>query len=541
MLSSMALLVGSQVVRLSVPWFAAQAIDALQARGTAGLERALAWVGCVMAAAVGAWLFHGPGRVLERRVGMRVRESLSDELHARLAAAPLGWHERHHSSDMQQRVRQSTHALYEFSANQFIYLQSLVGLVGPLVALAALAPGIGVAAFLSFGVLATASMRIDRVLMRLSLQEMEAERRYGSGMADFLGHIGTVLSLRVQDASRRLLRQRLARIFVPLGRNIVINEAKWCRVDLVSTLVTWALVVAYVDMVASRGGAAIAIGAVSMVQQYASRTAAVATDMTGRMQGLSRLRADFTSARPIFDAPAGAVPVPLPADWQRIVVRDIAFRHAAAAPDSPPLGLDTLALTRGEPGVVVEVDGQLQPGVHNLAALATLIPQEADVSEGSVRENLDFGTGVADATLEAAVHGSAFDAVLSGLDGGMEFAVAERGSNLSGGQRQRLCLARGALAAARSSIVFLDEPTGALDPVTERRIHHRLATTFPGACIVASVHRMSLLEHFDRVALMDAGRLVDIGPLRELRERQPAFATMLAGSAHAPGSGPTGA
>jgi ATP-binding cassette subfamily B protein len=554
MLGSMASLVGSQLVRLSVPWFAAQAIDALQTHGTAGLERALAWVGCVMAAAAGAWLMHGPGRVLERRVGMRVRESLSDELYARLTSAPLGWHERHHSSDMQQRVRQSTQALYDFSANQFIYLQSAVGLAGPLVALAALAPGIGLAAFLAFGALALISVRIDRVLMRLSLQEMEAERRYGSGMADFLGHIGTVLSLRLQEASSRLLRQRLARVFVPLGRNIVINEAKWCVVDLASTLVTWALVVSYVYMVASRGGTAIAIGAVFMVQQYATRTAAVATDITGRMQGLSRTRADFASARPIFEAPASGVPLPLPSGWQRIVVRDIAFRHAAAAPDSPPLGLDSLALARGErvalvggsgagkstlmrvlaglyaaPGVVVEVDGQVQPGVHNLAALATLIPQEADVFEGSVRENLDFGTGLPDATLEAAVHGSAFDAVLSGLDGGLSFAVAERGSNLSGGQRQRLCLARGALAAAESSIVFLDEPTGALDSVTEARIHQRLATTFPGACIVASVHRMSLLAHFDRVALMDAGRLVDIGLLRE---RQPAFAAMLAGSAH---------
>ena len=557
LLVSMVLLMGSQVVRLAVPWLAAQAIDALQKGGQDNLVRALAWVGGVMAASIGAWMLHGPGRVLERRVGMRVRESLADELYARLAAAPLSWHEGHHSSDMQQRVRQSTLALYEFSANQFIYLQSLVGLVGPLIALAALSMGIGLAAFVTFAALALASMRIDRTLIRLSMEELAAERRYNAGMVEFLGHIGTVLSLRLQDASRRLLQQRMLRIFIPLGRNIVLNEYKWCLVDLVSTLTTWALVVAYVFLLSRGGTGAIAIGAVFMVQQYASRTAAVATDMTGRMQGLSRTRADFASARPIFEAPTAEPVLPLPADWRRIVVRDVAFRHAAAAPESPPMGLASITLHRGErialvggsgagkstlmrvlaglyaaPGAIVEVDGQVRPGVHNLASISTLIPQEADVFEGTVRENLDFGTALPADRLEAAMQGSAFDAVLSGLDGGLEFAVAERGSNLSGGQRQRLCLARGALAAAGSSLVFLDEFTGALDPITEARIHRALDETFPTACIVASVHRMSLLAHFDRVALMEAGRLVDIGSLAHLRERQPAFAHMLAGSAH---------
>jgi ABC-type multidrug transport system fused ATPase/permease subunit len=186
--------------------------------------------------------------------------------------------------------------------------------------------------------------------------------------------------------------------------------------------------------------------------------------------------------------------------------------------------------------IEIEVDGVVQPQAFDLAALATLIPQEADVFEGSVRENLDFGTGIDDARLDAAVHGSAFRVVLDGLHGGLDFPVAQRGSNLSGGQRQRLCMARGALAAAHSSLVLLDEPTSALDPVTEADVHQRLARTFPGACIVASVHRMGLLSYFDRVVLMDAGRVVDTGSIDELRGRHDSFARMLEGSAHAAGA-----
>jgi len=95
--------------------------------------------------------------------------------------------------------------------------------------------------------------------------------------------------------------------------------------------------------------------------------------------------------------------------------------------------------------------------------------------------------------------------------------------NLSGGQRQRLCLARGLLAARGSSLLLLDEPTSALDAVTEAEVHRRLDASFADACIVASVHRMSLLEHFDRVVLMDEGRIVDSGTVGELLGRQALF------------------
>lgn len=94
---------------------------------------------------------------------------------------------------------------------------------------------------------------------------------------------------------------------------------------------------------------------------------------------------------------------------------------------------------------------------------------------------------------------------------------------LSGGQRQRLALARGLLAAQGSSLLLLDEPTSALDPVIEQHVFGGVMQLFEGACIVASVHRLSLLAHFDRVVLMVAGQVLDIGTPAELAARQPLF------------------
>jgi len=377
-------------------------------------------------------------------------------------------------------------------------------------------------------------------------------------MSDFLGHMGTVLALRLQRASAILLRKRMQAAFEPLGKIISLTEWKWCMVDLVSTTLTWSLVIGFVWVSKHHIGAGLAIGAVFMVHQYASQTAEVASAMAGQLQGLAHTRTNFESARPIFEAPVTPAPVALPRDWQRITVRDVSFRHAKANPESPSLGVAELQLRRGErialvggsgsgksslmrvlaglyaaAHVEIEVDGTIHAEALDLASLATLIPQEADVFEGSVRENLDFGTTLGPDRIEAAIRGSAFQPVLDGLQGGLESPVAQRGSNLSGGQRQRLCMARGVVAATDSSLVFLDEPTSALDPVTEAVVHQRLGETFPDACIVASVHRMSLLSYFDRVVLMDAGRVVDTGTIEALRDRHPGFADMLQGSAHA--------
>ena len=120
------------------------------------------------------------------------------------------------------------------------------------------------------------------------------------------------------------------------------------------------------------------------------------------------------------------------------------------------------------------------------------------------------------------MHASTFDEVLAACRTALDTPLSERGFNLSGGQRQRLCLARGVLAARGSSLLLLDEPTSALDAATEARVLERIARRLSARpASIASIHRLSLLERFDTVVLMEAGRIVDAGPRAAVLARQP--------------------
>nr|HET7859142.1 ABC transporter ATP-binding protein [Caldimonas sp.] len=551
-----ALLVSSQLVKLAVPWLAAQAIDTLQRGGGTVLGASLPWLGAILAAFAFSWALHGPGRVLERKVAIRVGNAITARLYARLMATPLAWHDQHHPGELQHRMAQSSHALYDFTQSQFLYLQSAVNLVGPLLALALLSPLCGGVALLGFVVVASILFAFDRTLMRLAHAENAAARRYGAALLDCLGNIATLLSLGLTDSSERTLARRRDAVNAPLTRGIVLNEWKWCAVDLLTVFLSWLLVAVYAWQVGGAG--AMLLGSIFMVYQYAQQASWVVCGMASNLQGFARMRTDFAAGDAIWAAPRPAHPLERRADgddgWRRIDVRDVCYAHPVRDGERRAAGIRHAMLTlhRGERVALVgpsgsgkstllrllaglyeaerghvEIDGVAHLGLGEVGARATLIPQEAQVFEGSVRENIAFDEAHAPAAIVAATEISGFDGVLATLPEGLETAVAQGGFNFSGGQRQRLCLARGVLAARHSSVLLLDEPTSALDPLTEAIVYRRLDATFPRACIVAAVHRMSLLAHFDRVVLMVAGEVVDAGSVDELLARQPLFRTMV--------------
>ncbi|RZI96764.1 MAG: ABC transporter ATP-binding protein, partial [Variovorax sp.] len=298
LIGASALLTGSQLIRLTMPWLAAQAINALQRGEITGSGR---WIALLMAVYLVSWLLHGPGRVLERNVGVRVRETLADTLYARIAGAPLAWHAGHHSGELQHRVHQASRALSDFAQNQFVYLQNAVNFVGPLFALALLSATSGAVALVGYVVIALVILRFDRALMLLARIENDADRRYVSALLDFIGNASTVIGLRLQQASRVLLGRRMQAVSAPLKRTVVINEGKWFAVDLMGLGLTWTLVVLYV-LQTRTPGQAVMLGGVFMIYQYAQQTASVVGSMAANFQSFARMHTDFQSAGPLWDA-----------------------------------------------------------------------------------------------------------------------------------------------------------------------------------------------------------------------------------------------
>lgn len=559
------LLICAQVVLLSVPYISGRALNALQLHGAAGLRQAGLWLSLVLLVACGSWVLHGPGRVLERRAALMIRQRMSALLVGRLFELPLSWHESHHSGATAHRVQQSTHALSGFAQSQFIYLNSAVRLVGPLIALWWLQPLIGFAAVAGFALIVCSVVGFDRAMLRLANEENDAERRYSATLIDTLGNTGTVYALRQARAVTARLERRLLAVFVPLRRAIVLNEVKWCTVDLATRVLSCCLVALFVWL-ATRAqpggnGKLLLLGSLYMVWEYAQQAAGVIASIASHFQTFARQHADYASANVIRDSVAPASPpgsaAPDAANWRRLVIRDLTFRHSAGRGAGPALERLALSLERGKRYALIGASGSgkstllrvlagLYPAerivlmlddgpirvapaeaAQLLRARATLIPQDAEVYEGTLGENLGLCESVYGPpplhAYSAALEAACTTDFIQPTPVGLEVSVAERAANWSGGQRSRVALARGILAAAGSGLVLMDEPTASLDPATEARVYTNLFAEFADACVISSIHRLSLLDRFDEVLVMDEGRLVAQGSPDELALSCPEF------------------
>ena len=173
------------------------------------------------------------------------------------------------------------------------------------------------------------------------------------------------------------------------------------------------------------------------------------------------------------------------------------------------------------------IDGQPIAGVtqDSLRDSLAVVPQEISLLHRSVRDNIRFARpDASDAEVSAAARAASCDNFIRNLPYGYDTIVGERGAKLSGGQRQRIGIARAFLKDA--PVILFDEATSALDTESEMVIMSALVRLMRDRTVVAVAHRLSTLAGFDRILVIEDGRIVEDGSAADLRRAGGLFDRM---------------
>jgi ATP-binding cassette subfamily B protein len=154
--------------------------------------------------------------------------------------------------------------------------------------------------------------------------------------------------------------------------------------------------------------------------------------------------------------------------------------------------------------------------------------EDAFLFSDTVHANIAYGAPDAtDASVRAAADAAGATRFVDELPDGFETVVGERGLTLSGGQRQRIALARAILSDPR--VLLLDDATSAVDAATEEAIHATLRELMAGRTTILIAHRRSTLRLAQRIALIEHGRVADLGTHEELLARNERYRLLLTG------------
>lgn len=500
------------------------------------------------------WSFHGPARVLERKLAFNLSRNFLQERYHQALHLPVKWHQDHHSGSTINRIRKAYDALKEFFDEGFKYIHALSKFVFSVIAMLWFSPlygGIGIL----LGILTIwLIMKFDKPFIRTLNEVNEKEHVVSSTLFDSLSNIMTVITLRLEKSMETGLLAKVQQILNPFRKNVVINEWKWFVADTLVTLIYVVIAAGYIYQHWEAGKLFPVAGLVTLlgfVQQFTS----VFHDVAWQYTEIVQFNTHVETARNIEEAyqqnHRPDQPSDLPGNWQTIGIDHLYFSHRGPYDDKhAPQSLHNLHLTlqrgkrialigesgsgkstllsllRGlydpEPGMQLTVDGKPFP-LASLNETVTLFPQEPEIFENTIAYNITLGLPFSEEDIMNVSESAHFTEVIHQLPNGLGSDIREKGVNLSGGQKQRLALARGILAARESDVVLLDEPTSSVDPKTEAMIYEKMFQAFADKVIVSSMHRLHLLNHFDHIYVLKQGRIVAEGAFEDLRANSAVF------------------
>ncbi|MBA2652812.1 MAG: ABC transporter ATP-binding protein [Tatlockia sp.] len=526
------------------PYLFGRTIDVIQHFSPGRLHEVVFWLALGVAFYVLFWCFHGPARIRERFIALKIQQKYRIEMYEKLTQLPLKWHQDHHSGNIVTRLNRSSTALFRFAGDQFIYIERIVQFIVSLGFLLWISVPVGLMSLITCVLSIVTILMFDKRLIPLYHSENEIDNHIGANFFDYINNMTTVLTLRLGELTKTNLYQRILSVWPIYRKEVIINEVKWFTMGTMLTALQSLILIGYI-VYTLHNSASLMIGSIVMIYRYQASLSEVFYVLSQHYGELVQMDTDIKGMQPILDDLNRLAHKPisesLAKQWHRIDIENLEFHHAGRENLHNTIDDIDFSIKRGEKialiglsgggkstllnlllglytpsQVVLTLDGVKFDTLEPLQSITTLIPQDPELFENTIEFNITMDVDCPQAEIDQAIFLARFDTVLKTLPLGLKTDIREKGLNLSVGQKQRLALARGLFAARYSSLILMDEPTSSVDLPTEKEILQGTIKAYPNAAMIVSLHRLHLLPQFDRIIMMEHGKIIADGETKTL-------------------------
>lgn len=484
--------------------------------------------------------------------GLQMAADVRVEVYTHLQRQSLGYHAGQRVGDLTTRVTGDVDRMQDLLVQTLAVLIPNAMLVGGMAGVMLLLdPTFALVAFTATPVMAVAIFRSTRTLKRAARRARTADGQVAAAAAEGLSVMPLVQANSLEPRMRDRM-ESLALTSLIQGLHAVRLQARFSPLVDVSSAASTAVVLAVGSWRVLAGNMSVAVllvflGYVSSLYKPVKALAKLSTTASKGAAASERVLEILRLTPDVRNAP-NAVPAPR-------LAGAIDFENITFSYGREPV-LSDLNLHIG-PGETLALVGRTGAGKSTLAALVprlmdpqhgrvfldaidvrtmqietvraqvSLVLQDCVLLHGSLLDNIACGRpGASDAAVRRAARLALVDEFAARLPQGLDTPVGERGVSLSGGQRQRVAIARAILRD--TPILILDEPTSALDVASESLIAEALERLPTGRTTLIIAHRLSTVRRADRIAVLEAGKLVERGTPDFLLRKGGRFAQMAA-------------